>query len=380
MTPHDAFERILASLHQAMLDAAHWPAASALIDEACGAGGNAIVVGERAGGESRIHFARCLYRGESRQDLAREYLDVHYPQDAGMRRLMGLPEGRLLHVPDLYTEDELKTLPAYNEGWHRLGARNGLTVHFDEPDGLHFVWALGDPEGGVWPSAELQLVERLLPHVRQLVRMRQALAAAGAADAGLAGLLDNSRIGVLHLDRSGRLLAANDPALAILRRGDALFDTGSALHAWLESDHERLQKLVARALPSLWGDPPRGGSMTIRRAAGPVPLRLHISPLGDAQADFGARRVAALVLVVDPAAPPRIDAARVSEVLGLTGSQGRVAALLAEGNTVAEIVRLTGYRPGYVRTLLKRVYRKQQVSGQVSLVPRLLALDALPRH
>lgn len=61
--------------------------------------------------------------------------------------------------------------------------------------------------------------------------MRQALAAAGASDAGLAGLLDNSRIGVVHLDRSGRLLAANAPALAILRRGDGLSDRDGALHA-----------------------------------------------------------------------------------------------------------------------------------------------------
>ena len=35
MNPDDAFERILESLYRAMLDDAHWPAASALIDEAC---------------------------------------------------------------------------------------------------------------------------------------------------------------------------------------------------------------------------------------------------------------------------------------------------------------------------------------------------------
>ena len=38
MNPLDAFDRILASLHQAALDDAHWPATAALIDEACGFG------------------------------------------------------------------------------------------------------------------------------------------------------------------------------------------------------------------------------------------------------------------------------------------------------------------------------------------------------
>ena len=71
MNLDDAFERCLESLYEAALDDARWPAASALIDEACGVGGNALTVGESSGGEDRIHFARLLYRGESRQDLAR---------------------------------------------------------------------------------------------------------------------------------------------------------------------------------------------------------------------------------------------------------------------------------------------------------------------
>ena len=42
MSDQDTFERILASLYDAMLNDAHWPATSALIDEACGLQGNAL--------------------------------------------------------------------------------------------------------------------------------------------------------------------------------------------------------------------------------------------------------------------------------------------------------------------------------------------------
>lgn len=60
MNPDDAFERILASLYQAMLDEAHWPETCALIDETCGVRGTALVVGERTGNASaeRVHFLR----------------------------------------------------------------------------------------------------------------------------------------------------------------------------------------------------------------------------------------------------------------------------------------------------------------------------------
>ena len=381
MNLDDAFERILASLYRAMLDDARWPAASALIDEACGIAGNALTVGEEIGGEDRIYFAHLLYRGECRQDLAREYLEVHYPNDAGMRRLMHRPEGRLVHLPDLWTEDERRTSPVYNEGWRRLEAQAGLNAHFRDPDGLRLVWSLGDPVGGDgWEAARLRLVARLLPHVRQFVRVRQALAAAEALGAGLAGLPDSERIGAVQLDRGGHVLEANAPALEILRLGDGLFDRDGVLEASLPEDRNRLCKLLGRALPDWRGEPPGGGSMTVQRPEGRSRLALHVMPVGGRAADFGGRRVAALVLMVDPAHRPRIDAARVAAALDLTPSESRMAARLAEGLRVQEIAAAQGWSEQYVRWLVKRVYRKLGISGQqVELVRQVLAVDALPR-
>ena len=58
MNPDDAFERILASLHEAALDDACWQAAWALIDEACGIVGSVLAVGEAVGTDVPVHFAR----------------------------------------------------------------------------------------------------------------------------------------------------------------------------------------------------------------------------------------------------------------------------------------------------------------------------------
>ena len=382
MAPQDSFDRIIEALHQAALDAARWPVAEALIEAAADVGITSLTVGE--GGlddEARIHFAGFYRRGERRPDLEQAFFRIYESQQVRVPRLRRLPSGRLTHVPDLYSETELKTSAVYNEALPLLGGQDGLAVRFDGPDGLHIVWGIGSPiAAGGWQPDRLKLVESLMPHVRHFVVVRQALAAADASDAGLAGLLDNGRLGVVQLDRSGRLLAANDPALAVLRRADGLLDTGGTLHAWLPADHERLQKALGRALPTLWGQPPAGASMTLQRRSGGAALGVHISPVGNAQTDFGARRVAALVLVVDPTAAPRIDPVRVSEVFGLTPAESRVAALLAEGRPVSEIVAVTGNRQNYVRTILKRVYRKQEVSGQLALMHRILALEDLPRR
>ncbi|MYD96954.1 MAG: helix-turn-helix transcriptional regulator [Gammaproteobacteria bacterium] len=380
MDPLDAYNGILGLLHRAALDDAHWPAAATLIEEACGAAGSLLVVGEGDRPDVSPHAMRLSYRGEARDDLAREYCEAYHARDEGMPRLGQRPAGRLVHVPDLFTDQERRSSPAYNEGWAARRGENGLITRFDGADGPGVVWSVGNPLGrGGWHAPELRLFEALVPHVRQLVRVRQALAAADALGVGLAGLLDRSGIGVVHLDRGGRVLAANDRARDILRGGDGLRARDGGLHAALPAQDSRLQRLLRRALPGSGDGPAAGCSITIERPVLRSRLALHVHPVDAAQADFGARRAAALVLVVDPRRRAPVDPGRVSALLGLTRSEARAAALLAEGRSVREIAAATGHRESYVRWLLKQAYRKLGVSGQVALVRQVLAAYALPQ-
>ena len=186
------------------------------------------------------------------------------------------------------------------------------------------------------------------------------------------------RVGVVQLDRAGHVLEANAPALEILRRGDGLIDRDGVLDAWLPADRSRLRRLLARALPDVCGEAPSGGSMSVQRSSGRSRLGVHVSPVGDGKRDFGGQRVAVLVLVVDPTSESRVDPTRVATLLGLTPSESRVSALLAEGLSVREIAAATDLRESYVRWLFQQVYKKLGVSGQVALVRQVLAADALP--
>ncbi len=374
MSSQDTFERILASFYDAMLDDTLWPATSALVDEACGIQGSALGVGTGPKDDVQVISASLHYRGERREDLEREYFAVYHPRDESVPRLRQLPDSRVVHVTDLYTAEELQTSPTYNELFLRASTQDGLRVRLAEPDGSHISWLIADPVApGGWESSQLTLIKGLLPHIRQFVRVRTVLGGAEALNASLTDLLDNSRVGILHLDRWGRIMAANDRARAILRRGDGVVDKGGILQARIPEDNARLGNLLARALPA-FGEQAISGSVLIRCVSGRSQLALHVSPVGVRHLGYAGQQVAALVLIVEPGSRARLDPALVAAAFGLTPAESRVATALAEGYSVRDIARMTDRQANSVRFLLKQIYKKRGLSGQVELVRLVLSL------
>ena len=377
MSDQDAFERILASLHDATLDAVQWPTTSALIDEACGIQGNGLIVSEGPPDAIRVLFFGLYYRGQRREDWEREYIEVYHPIDERMPRAHQLPDSRVVHVTELYTEQELQTSPIYNEALPRANAQDSLNVRLDGLDGSTIGWSLQDPVApDGWASSQLALIKGLLPHLRQFVQVQQTLAKAQALGADATALLDSSRVGAIHLDRHGRIVEANDRARAILRHGDGVLDRGGFLRARLLTDQARLERLVAAALPTS-SAPAVSGSMTLHRASGLSRFVVHVKPVAVPQLDFGARRAAALVLIAEPGHGARIDPALVAEALGLTPAESQLAVWLAEGKTVREIAVATGRTEGSVYWSLNQIYRKQGIARQADLVRLVLSIAAL---
>ena len=372
MGDQDTFERILASLHDAMLDDTHWPATSALIDEACGATGNVLLVGEGPIDDCRDIFVGIYCRGQRREEWERAYMKDYYPIDELVPRQRQLPESQLVHTTDLYTAEELKTSPTYNEALLAAKHQNGLRVRLDGPADTDIAWGHGDPvasEG--WGSSEITMIERLLPHIRQFVRIRQALVSAEAREATMTTLLDNPRIGVLHLDRRGRIMMANDHARRILRHGDGLSDRDGVLRAQEPTARLRFERLVADALPVPVAV---SGSMSLQRSFGSLPFVVHVKPVSVPQPDYGARHVAVLVLIVEPGCHRRVDPELVATVLGLTPAESQVAVGLAEGKSVRDMAEATGVTEAAIYWHLQQIYQKRFISRQVELVRLVLSI------
>lgn len=379
MSQRDSFDRTLAALHEATLVGSGWPGASELVDRVSGARGSYLLYGKGKAQSDVLFYTKyfCL-GGELRKDIEEDYFDVYYRVDERVPRIKTLPDGQLVHVASLYTEQEKKSSLAYNELLPLTHTADSLLVHLEGPGMSQIVWNIADPvKSGGWRSSQLEMIQRLLPHVRHFVNMRQALADAEAVGLSLFKLLDNKNCGIIQLNRHGQILEMNDFAAALLARGDALCDRKRFLSARDISDNARLQMLLEDALPKLVC-PSTGGSVTIGRMRMGPRLVLHVSPVEQGQTDCRAMSVAAIVMIVDPGAKENIDPGLVMEAFGLTRAESMVAVLLASGLTIREIAGSTGREESTIRWHMKQIFQKQGISRQAQLVRRVQTLGGVP--
>ena len=181
MIRQDEFERIIAALNEAMIDDACWPEVSALVDHVCGTRGNILILSnDLPDGDAETYFAKYCQYGEDRSEWVEEYFPIYHPADEHVPRVRKLPDSQIVPRASLFTDRELKTSLAYNEGLPRYDMRDGLTVRMEGPRGARIVLGLGDPvDAADWSTSQVAILARLLPHVRQYVRVRSALARSG---------------------------------------------------------------------------------------------------------------------------------------------------------------------------------------------------------
>lgn len=381
MSAEDRFERVLENLYRAALADSPWESVAALIHDAIRTNGHSLTYADVAtGGEPRIHLARFFVGTQRRRDHEQTYFRDYFPRDEAIPRLQGLRDGELVFKSDLYSDQEKKTSAAYNEFRCANENENGLFMGLDGLDGHGIVLSFGNStERMGWGNDQIRTIRRLAPHLRQFARVRCAMADARALGASLAELLESRRLGIVQLDRRGRIREANDRARGILLKCDGLCDQGGMLVARHRGEHAELQRLLALALPPS-GVQGSGGSMKVTRRKAPGPLVLEIHPVREADADCPPWQLGALVLLVDPATRPRVDPDLAAAVLGLTRAESLVAVAMAEGQTVAGLAHAQGCAESTVRTHLKRIYRKLGIRKQTELVRRLLSLEGLRKR
>ncbi len=199
---------------------------------------------------------------------------------------------------------------------------------------------------------------------------------AESTSAGLSEAVAGLALGMFVLDSLGRIVHANSAAR--LHIGNGFVVTGERLSAAFAPDQNALKSALLsmlRGSPADLIDDP--GPILIRRPHSGSPPVTYVLPLRNSQGDGIAQFLVsakAIVLVVDPEPSEPPDPAIVRDILGLTLSEARLAALVGTGISLPEAAQRLEISKNTAKSALKRIFAKVGVSRQSELSALLTRL------
>ncbi len=354
----DLLARIVDDLYEASAVADHWPRVLGSLTSLIDGAGAAMFSFQPVGGR--------WVATPSMEPVIADFAALGRPEmNLRSPRAMALRHPGFLTDHDVFTEEELRTDPFYQEILRPrgLGWCAGSAIFVPGGDTLvvsierHF-------EKGPVSRAQVAVLDQLRPHIARAAAFSARLAlerARAAAEAlGLLGL-PAAVLGTTH-----RLLTANALFEALIPR---VFRDQNKRLSFVDRDADLL---LADALAR---DTARVGgavhSIPLPASEALGPMVVHVLPIrGDARDVFTS--ASAIILATPIAAGPAAAQQLLEGLFDLTPAEARVARAIAEGLTVEKIAAALGTSPETTRFQLKRVFAKTGTHRQVELV-RLLA-------
>jgi DNA-binding CsgD family transcriptional regulator len=266
----------------------------------------------------------------------------------------------------------------YNEPLRRYGYGPALSCtvmrEADRHSGLGAFRARGRRD---FRDEELRLLERVMPHLAQAVRIHGHIACLEDERRLAWRVVDDLAVGVILLDARGRIVDVNAVARQLLRSADGIVqDRDGSLRAARPDLTRRLRKLVSDAAGIAAGTGEAvSGALALARPSGLRSLQLLVAPVtGEERRRWGRARASVVVFVTDPEHAVELPEPRVQRLLGLTRMEARVAIALAGGATASEIAERLGVQANTVRWHLKQIYAKTGTRRQAEVVRLLLAV------
>lgn len=284
-----------------------------------------------------------------------------YRDNPRSERLALLREPRFLTDLDAFTMDELDREPLYTSFLrpNGLGWCAGTAIHSVAGDTLVFSIEKAHAKGPV-PREVAEKLDPLRPHLARaaLLAARSGLERAHVTVEGL----ELIGLPAAILAHGGRVLAANR---AILAYGPDI-RIGAAERLTFASP--RVQALFVDACANR--SSASGVSIPVTRSAAHAAFVAHVLPLRGKGRDLFSS--AELLLYITPVVlragpPPEI----LQTLFDLSPAEARVAAHLAEGQSVQAIAEKLAIQPNTVRVQLKSVFSKTGTSRQAELVSLL---------
>ena len=248
----------------------------------------------------------------------------------------------------------------------------GIVIRRDA-DLVSFLTGLRSQRSGPFGEAEEHLVERLMPHLQNALRVHRRLAGFNATLQAANEALDRLPHAVVITDGSRKILLANQTAERMLAANDGVYASARAIHARYPLDDRKLEASISRAaLRELDAVRLGGTALTISRPSGRAALELLVWPL-PVRSELGGHGPAAVLFITDPETDRTPGNQALHQLYGLTPAEAKLASALAAGKSLEEYASEAQVNISTVRTHLKHLFSKMSVGRQSELVRRILS-------
>lgn len=279
--------------------------------------------------------------------------------------------GTVLAIDDYISRDAFRRTRMFNECFRRFGDDTGVCLGAVMPlaTGMVSIGAHRAIDAAPFGAEEAARLEEILPHIRRLVRAREALALARGQAAAAESVLDVLSPAVMLVDAAGRMRFANVQAQEMLQAGDGLSLLRGALSADAPSCAARLEQAIRTAALRREG---QGDALVVARPSGSPAYRLIVLP----HPPRSGGPSLALVLIDDPARRDPGLAWRLTRMFGMTEAEADLAVRLLDGLSPEEAADARDVRVSTVRSQIKSLLTKTETDRIGAL---LATLGRIPR-
>lgn len=304
-----------------------------------------------------------------------EIYPAYLEHDLWLQRSLRASPGSVMASEELLDLKSLKQSLFYADMCVPANVEHMLNGAIDtNPRSVSAVAVQRSKSSGPFDEADKRLMHSLVPHLKRAMRLRSTLAGSNGLPSVSSSVLEVIEAPVILLSESLAPLWWNKAADRLLQEESRLAIYGRKLSAVDRDDQKRLESAL---LCCLKGDPVRdwqdGLDTVLRQTVGHPELLATAYPLSTQTDAYSIGKAKIALVISNPRPSIAVPWAAVQSDYGLTNAELRVVRKLVEGLALKGIAELFGVQEGTVRSQLKSVFRKCDVSSQSSLILLLLS-------
>ena len=224
-------------------------------------------------------------------------------------------------------------------------------------------------------TALQRLQQRITPHISRTLEIHRFTHGLRQKYNAVLSVLDRISTGVLIVSDGGDIIIENAAASQLLGDRDGLVKFKGRFKAQDEAANAALQNSISEVAATAKGENDKSGTVVqIPRRGSGVPLIAVVSPLRDAEMEIDRGLVGALVTIIDPLRPVSVQSDLIATAYKLTKAENRVANLVLQGLSNAQISDRVGVSPETIKTQISSILAKCGCKSRVAFIWRVSQL------